>query len=121
MRQTRDAMVRIREDDLGLDGIVAAAVEKCNSFGIDAEYEFSKKHRPRRPPRRIDENADNANVPLFSQHYRQEMFKVVDRLVSDMDDINNYLSNIVLPVTVLLPQKIAKCTQKAPVPNVVSQ
>ena len=28
-----------------------------------------------------------------------------------MDDINNYLLNIVLPVTVLLPQKIGKCTQ----------
>ena len=40
------------------------------------------------------------------------MFKVVDRLVSDMDDINNYFSNIVLPVTVLLPQKIAKCTEE---------
>jgi hypothetical protein len=34
MRQTRDDMIRIREDDLGLDGIVTAAVEKCNSFGI---------------------------------------------------------------------------------------
>ena len=48
MRQTRDAMLRIREDDLGLDGIVAVAAEKCKSFGIDAEYEFSKKHRRRR-------------------------------------------------------------------------
>ena len=79
MHQTRDAMIRIREDDLGLDGIVTAAVEKCKSFGIDAEYEFSKKHRPRRPPRRIDVNAENANVPLFSQRYRQEMFKVPSR------------------------------------------
>ena len=112
MRQTRDAMLRIREDDLGLDGIVAVAAEKCKSFGIDAEYEFSKKHRRRRPPLRIDENTNNANVPLFSQHYRQEMFKVVDRLVSDIDDINKYLSSIVLPVTVLLPQKVPKCTKQ---------
>ena len=67
---------------------------------------------PRRPSRCIDENVDNANIPLFNQHYRQEMFEVVDHLVSDMDDINNYFSNIVLPVTALLPQKIAKCTEE---------
>ena len=40
------------------------------------------------------------------------MFKVVDRLVSDIDDINKYLSSIVLPVTVLLPQKVPKCTKQ---------
>ncbi|CAB4023525.1 Hypothetical predicted protein [Paramuricea clavata] len=102
MHQTGDAMIRIREDDLGLDGIVTAAVEKCNSFGIDAEYEFSKMHRPRRPPRHIDENTDNANIPLFNQ----EIFKVLDLLVSDIDDTNNYFSNI------FLPQKIAKCTEE---------
>ena len=40
------------------------------------------------------------------------MFKVVYRLVSDIDDINKYLSSIVLPVTVLLPQKVPKCTKQ---------
>ena len=62
MRPTRDAMLRIREHDLGLDGIVAVAAEKCKSFGIDAEYEFSKKHRRRRPPIRIDENTLTRDV-----------------------------------------------------------
>ena len=112
MRQTRDAMLRIRENNLVLDDIVTVVAEKCKSFGIDAEYEFSKKHRPRRPPIRIDKNTDNANSPLFNQHYRQEMFKVVGRLVSDIDDINKYLSSIVLPVTVLLPRKVAKCIKQ---------
>ena len=51
---------------------------------------FQKKHCPRRPPKRIDKNTDNANATLFNQHYRQEMFKVADRLVSDIDNINEY-------------------------------
>lgn len=45
MGQTRDALIRIRRDDLAMDVIITAAVDKCQSFGIDPEYEFSKKHR----------------------------------------------------------------------------
>ena len=93
-----------------MNGIITAALEKSTSFGIDAHYEFSKKHRPRQLPRRIDENADNGVIPQFNQHYRQEMLKVIDRLVSDIDDSFKYVSNIVVPVTVLLPSNICKCT-----------
>ena len=105
-------MVRIREDIVGLEGIVAAAAERCKSFGIDLEDEFSKKHRPRKPPKRIDENTRNATALLFNQYYKKEMFKVVDSLFSDIDDINKFFSNIVLPVTVLLPNKFAKYTKQ---------
>ena len=38
------------------------------------------------------------------------MFKVVDRLVSDIEEVNEYLSNIVLPVTI--PKNIAKYTMQ---------
>ena len=73
-----------------------------------------KKHRRRKPPKRFDENTENASAPapLFNHHYRQEIFKVVDRIVSDIEEINEYLSNIVLPVTILLPKNIAKCTMQ---------
>lgn len=43
---------------------------------------------------------------------RQEMFKVIDRLVSDISDMNNYISSIVAQVTILLPNKISKCTAR---------
>ena len=49
MRLTRDEMLRIRDDEVGLNGIITAALEKSTSFGFDAHYEFSKKHRPRQP------------------------------------------------------------------------
>ena len=38
------------------------------------------------------------------------MLKVIDRLVSDIDDSFKYVSDIVVPVTVLLPSNICKCT-----------
>jgi hypothetical protein len=38
------------------------------------------------------------------------MFKVIDRLVSDINDNYKYVSDIVVPVTVLLPSNISKCT-----------
>ena len=40
------------------------------------------------------------------------MCKVIDRLTSDIDDIIKYISSIVVPITVLLPQKIATCTKE---------
>ena len=40
------------------------------------------------------------------------MCKVIDRLTSDVDDIIKYISSIVVPITVLLPQKIATCTKE---------
>ena len=47
MRLTQDEMLRIRDDEVGLNGIITAAPEKSTSFGIDAHYEFSKKCRSR--------------------------------------------------------------------------
>ena len=59
----------------------------------------------------IDETADKGVIPQFNQHYRQEMFKVIDPLVSDINDSFKYISDIVVPVTaVLLPSNICKCT-----------
>ena len=106
---TRDAILRMRNDEVGLDGILTLAVEKCKSFGIGPFYEFAKKHRPRKAPLRIDEHRDNASSPSYGEHYLQEMYKVIDRLASDIKDIHHYLSNVVAPVTVLLPCKIYEC------------
>ena len=40
------------------------------------------------------------------------MFKVIDCLTSNIDDIIKYISSIVVPITVLLPPKIATCTKE---------
>ena len=53
MRQTADVMVRMRNDEDTMNGLIDVA--KCKEFGIDVVYEFNRLHRPRRPPRRIDQ------------------------------------------------------------------
>lgn len=45
-------------------------------FGINIEEALTRKH-----PKCID---DNASEQLLKNHYRQEMIKIVDRLVSDI-------------------------------------
>ncbi|CAB4017344.1 zinc finger MYM-type 1-like [Paramuricea clavata] len=112
LQQTRNEMLRMREDDVAMEGIISAATGKCESYGINVEYEFSKRHRPRRASARFDENFANATVPSFSQHYRKEMFKVLDRLVSDINEIDEYLSDIVLPIIILLPTNLPNCSKQ---------
>ena len=105
---TRGAILRIRNDEIGLDGILKFAVEKYRSSAIHTLYEFLKKHRPHQP-KRIDGNRDNFSTPSFETHHVQEMFEVVDRLASDIKDIIDYLSKIVVPVIVLLLGRIKTC------------
>jgi hypothetical protein len=46
-QQTRNKMLRMCEDDVAMKGIISAATEKCESYGIHVEYKFSKRHRHR--------------------------------------------------------------------------
>ena len=49
-------------------------------------------------------------IPQFNQHGHQEMFRVSGRLVCDISDIHYCVSSVVVPVTVVLPHRIPKCT-----------
>ncbi|CAB4004173.1 WD40 repeat-containing SMU1 [Paramuricea clavata] len=40
------------------------------------------------------------------------MFKVLDRLVSDINEIDEYLSDIVLPIIILLPANLPNCSKQ---------
>ena len=101
MYRTRDEMLRIGND---ADGFIKVQF----SWSRCLYYEFSKKHRPRRPPKRIDEHAGNSAALDLKQHYRQEMFKVIDRLIRDINDINDYISTRSLSVQ---PAKRKACAQ----------
>jgi aspartate oxidase len=46
LQQTRNEMLRMCED-VAMEGIISAATEKCESYGIHVEYKFSKRHRHR--------------------------------------------------------------------------
>ncbi|CAM1307952.1 Uncharacterised protein r2_g1783 [Pycnogonum litorale] len=49
----------MRNNSDALDKEIEAAVVFSEKFGIDVQAEFQKHHRPRRPPIRVDERAEN--------------------------------------------------------------
>ena len=59
MRQTAESMERMRNDDKSLDGLIDLAIDQCQKHDIDCVYEFNRRHRPRRPPGRIDDAPKN--------------------------------------------------------------
>ena len=106
-------MVNMRNDEVAVEGVIELASNKCKSYGEDTEYEFRKKHRPRPPPARFDENREFSYSPNFSQFYRQEMYKVLDRLIADLVEEKDYLLNITLPIMTLLPLNITNASMEA--------
>ena len=109
--ETRDAMIQMRNDETGTDGIISAAIQKCESTGLDPVYEYSKKHRLRRPPKRIDDCNETSGIQTLSDYYRREIAVVLDQLVVDLNEINNYFLTIIQPITVLLPSQLSKGTR----------
>ena len=109
MKQTIEAMLNMRNDEVAVEGVIELASNKCKSYGEDAEYEFRKKHRPRLPQARFDENRECSYSPYFSQFYRQGMYKVLDRLIADLVEAKDYLLNITLPIMTLLPPEYHQC------------
>ena len=113
MKQTIEAMVNMRNDEVAVEGVSELASNKCKSYGEDAEYEFRKKHRPRLPPARFDENRECSYSLNFAQFYRQEMYKVLDRLNADLVEVKDYLLNIALSIMTLLPLNITNAFMEA--------
>ena len=63
---------------------ITAATEYSKKLDIDAEADFAKHHRPRRPPKRLDENAETTAVLDLYQFFRKEFKCVLDVLVTQL-------------------------------------
>ena len=87
LKKTDECLERMRQDEDSVNNLFSVAQDKCEQNGIDCKYEFSKKHRPRRPPRRLDDAPATAAVIDFETHYRKEMFRVIDRLRKEVKTI----------------------------------
>ena len=60
---TGESLKRINGDEKAMDEEIQVGIVFPKKFGGNAEAEFSRKHRVRRPPRRIDDN------PNTIRHY----------------------------------------------------
>ena len=60
LKGTITSLEDIRKDDASIANQIQASIEILSSKGVDAHGKFSRLHRPRRRPHRLDENADTA-------------------------------------------------------------
>ncbi len=69
-----------------MDDQIEASVIFASNIEIDAEADFNRHHRPRKAPRRVDEQAGTATVFLLQAYYRNQFRKVLDVLTSRMKE-----------------------------------
>lgn len=63
-------------DDIQINDLIASSVSFARKWEISPENDFSKHHRTRRVPKKIDENPESATIFDFETFYRKE-FKIV--------------------------------------------
>ena len=51
---------------------ITASVEYSKTLDVDAEVDFARHHRPRRAPRRLEENSETMAVLDRLQFFRME-------------------------------------------------
>ncbi len=76
----------IRSDTSAMDAELDVIVEFGNKVNIDAIGQYQLHHRPRRPPRQIDEHPEASMQMSFKEFYRKEMCAVLDSLITEYDD-----------------------------------
>ena len=83
---TLSIMENIRTDDKMMDDQIESSLIFARSLGIDPGNYYNRHHRPRRAPRRIDEQAGTAAVFSLQQFYRKQFREVLDSLTSRMGE-----------------------------------
>ena len=105
---TVENLKKIRSEDRAMDAELDAIAEFGNKMGIDSIAQYQLHHRPRRPPRRIDDHPEASAQLLFKEFYRKEMCEVLDSLIAE------YMGNTKACLDQIKP--IADCLQP-PVQN----
>ena len=47
-----------RSNEVNLDNIIAIGEKLAKQYGINPDDEFNRKHRKRRPPKKLDDNPE---------------------------------------------------------------
>ena len=111
---TLSIMEKIRADDKMMDDQVESSIIFARSLGIDPENDFNRHHRPRRAPRRLDEQAETAAVVSLRHFYRKQFREVLDTLISRMDEHLAQCKKSLLPLLKCLKPPIdATCIHSA--------
>ena len=83
----------MRSDEREVDSIIKLGESNARKKDVDPLYEFQKKNRSK-VRHAVDGKTETRDVIIreqFMLHYRAELDKVLDKLISDISDITNYL------------------------------
>ena len=74
------------EDEVSQNDLIEAAFIMSKNFSVNPIEEFNRFHRAGRPPARIDDHPETAEIQHFFQFYRRTMKQVLDILIIEFSD-----------------------------------
>jgi hypothetical protein len=89
MESTIKSLEYVNNDVDAMNAEIQAAVIFAERLGVDAQTDFQRHHRRRKPPARIDENPSNAVSLNLEFFYRKEFKAVLDTQISTYKEVNN--------------------------------
>ena len=81
LKGTITSLEDIRKDSARIANQAQVSIEILSSKVVNAHREFSRLHRPRKRPHRLDENADTAAKFSMVAFYEKEFRAVLDTLI----------------------------------------
>ena len=104
IKATITSLEVIRGDDVGIRNQIEASVAVLSGKGVDVNAKFSRLHRPRRQPRRLDDNPQSmAEIPI-STFYDREFKAVLDIFIEQYkENLEKCLEKVRSLFTILLP------------------
>ena len=104
VKATIATLRHLRNDEDNLNKQIDAAIIFAGRLGIDAVEEYQRHHRPRRQPRRIDEQPETVARLDLNEYYRKEFIQILDYQINALSDNVKVALDIIAPcISLLLP------------------
>jgi hypothetical protein len=104
------SLQRLRDDTSNINDEIKAASAFAQKFDINSEEFYARHHRPRRAPRRVDDNAHTQEVQSMEGFYRREITAVLDVLITQYTSNMKVCLKTVQPLVDLLRPPFQKDT-----------
>ena len=109
MALTCNEFKRIQNDDEEVLRLIKLDADNAAKNGVNPYYEFEKKSRMtvHNVVAEEEENHKTIIKDVFITHYKCELNKVLDLLISDITDICTYMTEVMMPVTYYIQKTFA--------------
>ena len=94
----------IQNDDEEVVLLTKLDADNATKNGVNPYYEFEKKNRIKEEEEE-EEKREKIIMELFITHYKCELNKVLDCLISNIADICTYMKEVIMPVTIIHTKK----------------